>query len=131
MRFLYILMKGYEMTEEKDKLTEEQKQEFLNCVKDTQAAVKNILDDDTRADYVSRIHFIARSIARLQPSDIEITQCLRHIIDAFNYELEDYSDFRKKESDDMMKSLNKFRESVGEEVEYFQEEEKVEERKLH
>ena len=43
MRFLYILMKGYEMTEEKDKLTEEQKQEFLNCVKDTQAAVKNIL----------------------------------------------------------------------------------------
>ena len=52
-------------------------------------------------------------------------------IDAFNYELEDYSDFRKKESDDMMKSLNKFRESVGEEVEYFQEEEKIEERKLH
>ena len=115
------------MTKEKEEYTEEQKQEFLDCVKDTHDVVIKILEEDTRTNYLSRVMIIARSIARLQKSDIEITQCLRSIIDAFNMELEDYSEFRKTENERMAKSLKKFRESAGEEINYFSEEE----RKLH
>ena len=110
------------MTEENNELTQEEKDEFSSCVKDIFCQIEEVLDKDERTDYSTRVYFIAKSIARMQPSDIEMTQCLRFIIDAFTDEIESYVEFRKVEEEKMNQSLGKFRDSVGKEVNYFNDE---------
>ena len=47
-----------------------------------------------------------------------MTQCLRFIIDAFTDEIKSYVEYRKGEEEKMNQSLGKFRDSVGKEVNY-------------
>ena len=107
------------MTDKNNDLTPKEQELFDACVKDIFDKIKGVLEEDSRTDYSSRVYFIGRSIARMQMSDIEIAQCLRNIINAFSDELVDYKDFRKNENQKMLESLNKFRQSAGEEVNYF------------